>query len=89
MGYAECFDSALAMTAQRTKKAIAGSKTSAKLAMGQIGESGHALGIDLYVSVRGLPRADARKLVETTHRVCPYSNAIRDRVDVRLHVSVT
>jgi len=24
--------------------------------------------------VRGLPKADARQLVETTHRVCPHSN---------------
>jgi len=27
---------------------------------------------DLYVNVRGLPKADARELVETTHRVCPH-----------------
>jgi lipoyl-dependent peroxiredoxin len=88
IGYAVCFDSALAITAQRMKKAITGSTTSARLAMGRIGEGGYALGIDLYVNVRGLPRADARKLVETTHRVCPYSNAILNNVDVRLHVSV-
>jgi osmotically inducible protein OsmC len=88
IGYASCFDSALAITAQRMKKVIAGSTTSARFAMGRIGEGGYALGIDLYVKVRGLPRADARRLVETTHRVCPYSNAILNNVDVRLHVSV-
>ena len=88
IGYAACFDGALAITAQRMKKVIAGSTTSARLAMGRIGEGGYALGIDLYVKVRGLPRADARRLVETTHRVCPYSNAILNNVDVRLHVSV-
>ena len=44
--------------------------------------------IDLYVEVRGLPKGDAHKLVETTHRVCPYSNAVRSNADVRLHVTV-
>jgi Ohr subfamily peroxiredoxin len=88
IGYAACFDSALAITAQRMKKVITGSTTSARLAMGRIGEGGYALGMDLYVNVRGLPRADARRLVETTHRVCPYSNAILNSVNVRLHVSV-
>jgi Ohr subfamily peroxiredoxin len=87
IGYAACFDSALALTAERMKKFIASSSTSAKLGMGRIGESGYALGIDLYVKVRGLSKADARQLVETTHRVCPYSNAIRGHVDVRLHVT--
>jgi Ohr subfamily peroxiredoxin len=88
IGYAACFDSALAITAQRMNKAVTSSTTSARLAMGRIGAGGYALGIDLYVNVRGLPRADARRLVETTHRVCPYSNAILNKVDVRLHVSV-
>ncbi|HWS67984.1 MAG TPA: OsmC family protein [Steroidobacteraceae bacterium] len=88
IGYAACFDSALAITAQRMKKAMLGSTTSARLAIGRIGEGGYALGIDLHVNVRGLPRADARRLVQTTHRVCPYSNAILNNVDVRLRVSV-
>jgi osmotically inducible protein OsmC len=88
IGYATCFDTALAITAQRMKKTITSSRTSAKLAMGRNGEGGHALDIDLYVEVCGLPRAEARKLVETTHRVCPYSDAVRSNGDVRLHVTV-
>jgi Ohr subfamily peroxiredoxin len=88
MGYATCFDHALAITAQRMNKPITGSRTSAKFGMGRVGEGGSALDIDLYVEVRGLPKADARKLVETTHRVCPYSNAVRRNADVHLHVTV-
>jgi len=88
IGYAMCFDTALAMTAQRMKKDITSSRTSAKIGMGRNSEGGYALGMDLYVEVRGLPKADARKLVETTHRVCPYSNAVRSNFDVRLRVTV-
>jgi Ohr subfamily peroxiredoxin len=88
IGYAACFDIALAMTAQRMNKSITSSRTSAKLGMGRNGEGGYALDIDLYVEVRGLPKAEARRLVETTHRVCPFSNAVRSNADVRLHVAV-
>jgi len=89
IGYATCFDTALAITAQRMKKNIASSRTSAKLGMDRTAGSVYGLGVDLYVEVRGLPKADARKLVETTHRVCPYSDALRNTVNVRLHVTVT
>ena len=30
----------------------------------------------------------AKDLVETTDKVCPYSNAVRGNVDVRLHTQV-
>ena len=35
----------------------------------------------------GLDEATARDLVEATHQVCPYSNATRNNIDVRLHVT--
>ena len=70
------------------KKAITGSRTSVEVGMGQNDQGGYALDIDLYVEVGGLPDADARELVQATHRVCPYSNAVRGNVDVRLHVTV-
>lgn len=36
----------------------------------------------------GLSVEDAKKLIEKAHEVCPYSNATRGNVDVRLHVNV-
>jgi lipoyl-dependent peroxiredoxin len=38
------------------------------------------------VSLPGLDRAEAQALVEKAHQVCPYSNATRNNVDVRLRV---
>jgi osmotically inducible protein OsmC len=87
IGYAACFDSALALTARQLKMAITGSRTAAEVGMGQNGEGGYALDIELHVEVRGLPEAQARELVDATHRVCPYSNAVRGNVEVRLHVT--
>jgi len=38
----------------------------------------------LDVFLPDVPEADARKLVEATHEICPYSNAIKASVDVRI-----
>jgi organic hydroperoxide reductase OsmC/OhrA len=38
------------------------------------------------VSLPGLAKADAEALVEKAHQVCPYSNATRGNVDVKLSV---
>ena len=47
---------------------------------------GFGLDIDLAVSLPGVPRAEAEALVAKAHEVCPYSNATRGNVDVRLTV---
>ena len=88
MGYAACFDNALPVAAKQLKLAPTATRTSVEVGIGQTAEGGYALDIDLYVEVQGLSEADAHKLVETTHQVCPYSNATRGNVDVRLHTSV-
>jgi len=38
--------------------------------------------------IPGLAQDDAQSLVDAAHQVCPYSNATRGNVDVRLHVTV-
>lgn len=88
LGYAACFDNALAIAAKKMNLIPTGSQTSVEVGIGQGAEGGYVLDIDLYVQVRGLGEDDARMLVEATHRTCPYSNATRGNVDVRLHISV-
>jgi Ohr subfamily peroxiredoxin len=53
-----------------------------------IGAIPNGFGIEatLKISVPGLPRADAESLVQKAHVVCPYSNATRGNIDVRLIV---
>lgn len=88
MGYAACFDNALAGVAKQLKLVPTHSKTSVEVGIGQMATGGYALDIDLHVDVQGLAEADAHKLIEATHQVCPYSNATRGNVDVRLHVTL-
>ena len=45
---------------------------------------GFNLDIDLTISDHGLDQAVIDDLIEAAHQVCPYSNATRGNVDVRL-----
>jgi Ohr subfamily peroxiredoxin len=54
--------------------------------IGPRSEGGFGLDVDLTVSLPGLERAKAERLVEKAHQVCPYSNATRGNVPVRLRV---
>ncbi|MUG33145.1 organic hydroperoxide resistance protein [Psychrobacter sanguinis] len=88
LGYAACFDSALNMTAQQMKLDISHSKTSVAVGIGMQSSGSYNLDLDISVEVSGISEADAQNLIEKAHQVCPYSNATRGNVDVRLHVTV-
>ena len=88
MSYAACFDNALDMTAQQMKLPITGSKTSAQVGIGMNADNSYNLDIDLFIEVSGIDESQAQTLIESAHQVCPYSNATRGNVDVRLHVTV-
>ncbi|WP_263262836.1 organic hydroperoxide resistance protein [Pseudomonas sp. RIT-PI-S] len=87
-GYSACFIGALKFVAGQQKVSLpADTSITAHVGIGQI-EGGFGLDIDLNINLPGFAQADADALVEAAHRVCPYSNATRGNVDVRLHVSV-
>ncbi|WP_269792805.1 organic hydroperoxide resistance protein [Stenotrophomonas sp. Iso1] len=87
LGYAACFDNALPVAAKKLQLQPSGTATSVEVGIGQTAEGGYALDIDLHVEVKGLDQADAQRLVEAAHHICPYSNATRGNIDVRLHVT--
>lgn len=87
-GYSACFIGALKFVASQSKRSIpADASITARVGIGQI-PGGFGLDIDLNINLPGLEHADAQALVEAAHQVCPYSNATRGNVDVRLHVTV-
>jgi Ohr subfamily peroxiredoxin len=87
-GYSACFLSALKLVAGQQKKALpADASISADVGIGpQDSGVGFGLAVTLNVSIPGMDRAEAEKLVEATHQVCPYSNATRGNVDVKLNL---
>jgi osmotically inducible protein OsmC len=88
-GYAACFLGAMKAVASKggTAKVPNDTTVKATVGIGPRSEGGFGLDIDLAVSLPGLARADAEALVEKAHQVCPYSNATRGNVDVRLTVA--
>ena len=86
-GYAACFIGAMKFVAsQGGPKVPDDAKVTATVGIGPRSEGGFGLDIGLEVSLPGLAKADAQKLVDQAHEICPYSNATRNNVPVRLTV---
>jgi Ohr subfamily peroxiredoxin len=49
--------------------------------------TGFGIEVELRVSIPGMDRAQAEALVHKAHLVCPYSNATRGNIDVKLVVA--
>lgn len=88
MGYASCFDSAMNHVAPSLNLKPAKSSTTVGVGIGQKADGAFGLDLDITITVEGLTVDEARTLIEKAHAVCPYSNAVRGNVDVRLHVKV-
>jgi Ohr subfamily peroxiredoxin len=83
-GYSACFIGAMKFVAAKEKVALPGDvSVTAEVGIGPI-PTGFALDIELRVSVPGLDRDKAQDIIEKAHQVCPYSNATRGNIDVRL-----
>jgi len=88
MGYAACFIGAMKFVAsQGGPKVPADTSVTTTVGIGPRAEGGFGLDIDLQVTLPGLDRAEAEQLVAKAHQVCPYSNATRNNVDVRLNLA--
>lgn len=86
-GYAACFESAIRYVAQMEKIPLQDASMTAQVSLYPTPEKGFKLGVKLHAKIAGLSQKDAEELVEKAHRVCPYSNAVRDNIDVNLEVS--
>jgi Ohr subfamily peroxiredoxin len=88
-GYSSCFHSALKLVARRMKLDADGSTVTAEVGIGPLeGSEGFGLVVTLVIALPGVPdRDEAQSLVERSHKVCPYSNAISGNVAVTLTVA--
>ncbi|WP_122815915.1 organic hydroperoxide resistance protein [Nocardioides pantholopis] len=83
-GYAACFHSALKAVARKSGADTTDSEVVADVSVGDNGEGGFELAVQLEVTLPGLGADDARALAEQAHQVCPYSNATRGNIEVTL-----
>ena len=86
-GYSACFLGALKVAGQQMKVKIPqDASIDATVGIGPRAEGGFGIQAALAISLPGVARADAERLVEAAHQVCPYSNATRGNIDVELTV---
>ncbi|WP_312512988.1 organic hydroperoxide resistance protein [Massilia sp.] len=86
-GYSACFIGALKFVAGQAKVALPQDlSVTGDVGIGQV-PTGFAIEVDLTVKAPGMDQAQLQELVDKAHIVCPYSNATRNNIDVRLHVS--
>lgn len=86
-GYSACFLGAMKFVAsQGGPKVPAETTVTAEVGIGPRSEGGFGLEVALEISLPGVPRAEAEALVQKAHQVCPYSNATRNNIDVKLSV---
>ena len=85
-GYAACFIGAMKFVAGQKKITLpADTSIDSTVGIGKI-PGGFGIEVDLNVKIPGMAKADAEALVAAAHQVCPYSNATRNNIDVRLTV---
>ena len=87
MAYAACFLGSMKFVATQGGPAVPDdAEVTATVGIGPRTEGGFGLDVQLDVTLPGVRRVDAHALVQRTHLVCPYSNATRNNVVVRLVV---
>ncbi len=85
-GYSACFIGAMKHVAMTKKISLpADTSIAADVGIGPI-PTGFSIQVALKVTIPGMDHAEAEKLVEAAHQVCPYSNATRGNIDVTLTV---
>ena len=85
VGFAACFESALGTVARRQRAELGDVSVVSRVSLLPTEERGFKLAVELDVELPGVEDpAAATQLVASAHAVCPYSNATRGNIEVRL-----
>lgn len=80
-GWSACFQGAMGIAAKAKGVALpAELAVDAEVELRQ-GDDGYSLAARLNVHVPGIDPEVARQIIETAHRTCPYSKAIKGNID--------
>jgi lipoyl-dependent peroxiredoxin len=86
IGYSACFMGAMKAVAPKLKLTVPqDAAIDAEVDLGPT-SLGFGIAARLNVSLPGMERAQAEQLVAEAHKVCPYSNATRNNIDVQINV---
>jgi len=87
-GYAACFENAVIHVTRAQEHKVRDNDIDVSCEVGLLpnGEGGFKLTVALDVEIAGVDQSKAEEIVTAAHSACPYSNAIRGNVDVKLSV---
>jgi Ohr subfamily peroxiredoxin len=84
-GYSACFIGATKLVASQSKITLPSDfSITGLVSIGPIASGGFGLAVELQISLPGMDRSAAMALIEKAHQVCPYSNATRGNIEVKL-----
>lgn len=85
-GYSACFLGAMKFVAGRDKITMPKDAfVEGEVGIGPI-PTGFSIQVKLNIHLPNMDQAEAQKLVDAAHIVCPYSNATRDNITVDLQI---
>src|SRR6202034_780623 len=83
-GYAACFGGALDYVAKQHKKDATKARVTADVSIGPRDGGGLEVPVKLHVEDASLPQAELAAFAKEAHeKICPYSHATRNNVDVQ------
>jgi osmotically inducible protein OsmC len=85
IGFAACFESALGAVGRRERIEVTDVSIDSRVSLLPTVERGYALAVELHVTLPQVQDPEqATQLVAAASQVCPYSNATRGNIDVRM-----
>jgi Ohr subfamily peroxiredoxin len=83
-GYSACFDSALNFIIKTEKVQAGTTSVSAEVTIGKLDNGGYGLAVVLLIDIPQMNKEQALELANKAHQICPYSNATRGNIEVKL-----
>jgi Ohr subfamily peroxiredoxin len=84
VGYAACFEGAMAAVARRGKLEVGDVEIDSKVMLMAGEDRSFVIGVELDITLPSVAGDEAAELVAAAHKVCPYSNATRGNIEVKL-----
>jgi len=87
-GYSACFQGAMGVASKNLLKKDLPSDTSidARVSFNRSDDGKLVLGVEFDITIPGWGKENAQQVVDEAHRICPYSNAVRGNIPVKLTV---
>jgi Ohr subfamily peroxiredoxin len=85
VGFAACFESALGVIARRERVEAGDVSIDSRVSLLPTEERGFKLAVELDVTLPQVQDPEqAARIIAAAHKVCPYSNATRGNIEVKL-----